>query len=111
MKRNQRKQYSVIITATPRLPHFSGSSRITLPLIAAVAPSFGPLRRCTTKLISENDLICHGILRYKPEALILSRAPSRPKASCSISTPQNRAGNEWDKRESLRRSRLLTSLG
>ena len=97
-----KKRCSVILTAIPRLPSSCGSSRSTLPLIAAIEPE--PFNSRTTKLICDRSLILHGIRRKSPDELRFSTQQSRLTISPSRSMPHTLAG-----KESLRRGLALRS--
>jgi len=97
-----KKLCSVILTAIPRLPSSCGSSRSTLPLIAAIEPD--PFNSRTIKLICDRSLILQGIRRKRPEELRFSTRQSRLTISPSRSMPHTLAG-----KESLRRGLTLRS--
>ena len=89
----------------PRLPSSCGSSRSTLPLIAAIEPE--PFNSRTTKLIRDRSLILHGIRRKRPEELIFSTRQSRLTISPSQSMPHTLAGKQSLSRGLSLRSRPL----
>ena len=100
-----KKRCSVILTAIPRLPSSCGSSRSTLPLIAAIEPD--PFNSRTIKLICDRSLILHGIRRKRPEELRFSTRQSRLTISPSRSMPHTLAGIESLRRGLALRSRPL----